>query len=145
MVSIQKTRTIKTVVVRMVPGEDILETLEDLAKKLEIRAGYLMLIGAISGATLGYFDLEKKQYKSFIIDKDLEVTSCIGNIAVGRDGNPIVHAHIVVADEQGKSFSGHLMRGCRVSVTIEVILTILDGKLERAPDNTSGLNLLNLL
>ncbi|MFW9953180.1 MAG: PPC domain-containing DNA-binding protein [Candidatus Thorarchaeota archaeon] len=144
MVSIQKTRTIKTVVARMVPGEDILETLEDLAKKLEIRAGYLMLIGAISGATLGYFDLEKKQYKSFIIDKDLEVTSCIGNIAVGRDGNPIVHAHIVVADEQGKSFSGHLMRGCRVSVTIEVILTILDGKLERAPDSTSGLNLLNL-
>ncbi len=53
MVSTQTTHVVKTIVARMDPGEDILETLESLVLKNNIGAGHLMLIGAISGATLG--------------------------------------------------------------------------------------------
>ncbi|MCK5240467.1 MAG: DNA-binding protein [Candidatus Thorarchaeota archaeon] len=129
----------------MEPGEDILETLESIVLKDNITAGHLMLIGAISGATLGYFDLETQEYKTFTVDEDLEVTSCIGNIASSQDGTPVVHAHLVVADEKGTSYSGHLMKGCKVSVTIEVIITVLEGDLKRAVDDKTGLNLLSLV
>ena len=145
MVSTQTTHVVKTIVARMEPGEDILETLESLVLKENIGAGHLMLIGAISGATLGYFDLETQEYKIFKVDEDLEVTSCIGNIASSQDGTPVVHAHLVVADEKGTSYSGHLMKGCKVSVTIEVIITVLEGDLKRAVDDKTGLNLLSLV
>ena len=145
MVSTQTTHVVKTIVARMEPGEDILETLESLVLKNNIGAGHLMLIGAISGATLGYFDLETQEYKIFTVDEDLEVTSCIGNIASSQDGTPVVHAHLVAADEKGTSYSGHLMKGCKVSVTIEVIITVLEGNLKRAVDDKTGLNLLSLV
>lgn len=144
MVATKSTRSVKTIIARLDPGEDVLETLENLVMENNIRAGYLMLIGAISGATLGYFDIHKKEYKSFTIAEDLEVTSCSGNVAFTEDGTPVVHAHMVVADENGKSYSGHLMKGCKVSVTIEVVLTVLDGELSRAVDSRFGLNLLKL-
>ncbi|MHA1907958.1 MAG: PPC domain-containing DNA-binding protein [Candidatus Thorarchaeota archaeon] len=144
MVSIQFTSPTETIVARMEPGEDILETLETLVVEHDVRAGHLSLIGAVSKATLGYFDRKSNEYKSFILDEDLEVTSCIGNIARLENGSPVVHAHIAVADEEGKTFSGHLMKGCEVSVTIEVVLTILDGELTRGKDPTTGLNLLQL-
>ncbi len=145
MVTTKVTRSVKTVIARLDPGEDILEAIEKLVVEHNIRAGHLMLIGAISGATLGYFDIHKKEYKSFTLAEDLEVTSCIGNVAFTEEGTPIVHAHMVVADEKGTSYSGHLMKGCKVSVTIEIILTVLDGELLRAADNRFGLNLLKLI
>jgi predicted DNA-binding protein with PD1-like motif len=128
----------------MEPGEDILETLENIVVEQDVQAGHLSLIGAVSKATLGYFNRTSKIYKSFTLDEDLEVTSCIGNIARLEDGTPVVHAHMAVADEEGKTSSGHLMKGCVVSVTIEVVLTILEGELTRGKDSVTGLNLLKL-
>ena len=133
-----------TFVSRMVQGEDVLRTIQEIASEKKISAGQLTLIGAISKATLGYFDRESKQYRSFSIDEDLEVVSCMGNIAIAENGDYIVHAHMIVADEKGKCYGGHLMEGCEVSVTIELIINVFDGKLLRAIDTDTGLNLLNL-
>ncbi|MDF1539445.1 MAG: DNA-binding protein [Candidatus Thorarchaeota archaeon] len=144
MVTTKVTQAVKTIIARLDPGEDVLETLESLVLEHNVHAGHMMLIGAISGATLGYFDIHKKEYRSFTISEDLEVTSCIGNVAFTKDGTPIVHAHMVVADEKGASYSGHLMKGCIVSVTIEVVLTVLGGELLRVVDDRFGLNLLKL-
>lgn len=144
MVSVKIAQSVKTIIARLHPGDDILESLENLVLEHNVRAGHLALIGAISGATLGYFDVHRREYLSFTISEDLEVTSCTGNIAYSEDGKPVVHAHMVVADEKGKSYSGHLMRGCKVSVTIEIILTVLDGELRRSIDSATGLNLLDL-
>jgi predicted DNA-binding protein with PD1-like motif len=144
MVTFQHTKSVNTIIARLEPGEDILGTLEILVLEHNIKAGHLILIGAVSKAKLGYFDRKSKEYKSFTMDEDLEVTSCMGNIARLDDGTPVIHAHMAVADEEGKTFSGHLMKGCEVSVTIEVVLTILDGELKRGKDPATGLNLLQL-
>lgn len=144
MVSVQESKVVRTIVARMSPGEDVLETLESLVTRYDIRAGYLSLIGAIASATLGYFDLNAKMYRVLTLKQDLEVTSCTGNISRLEDETPIVHAHMVVANEKGESFSGHLMKGCKVSVTIEVVVNILDGSLIRTRDEEMGLNLLKL-
>ncbi len=144
MTTLQKTSITHTLVVRLSSGEDILESLEKIVLEHDIKGGQLSLIGAISSATLGYFDMESKEYKSVTLDENLEVTSCIGNISRLEDGTPVVHAHMVVSNEYGSSFSGHLMKGCKVSATIEVILHVFEGQLTRAKDGATGLNLLKL-
>jgi predicted DNA-binding protein with PD1-like motif len=51
---------------------------------------------------------------------------------------------MIVADSEGNCFGGHLMKGCKVSVTLEVVMFEMDGELRRARDTKTGLNLLSL-
>ena len=134
----------KTLVARLLPGEDILESLEALVMQYDVQGGQINFIGAIGQAVLGYFDRHESQYKHFTINEGLEVTSGMGNVSRLEDGTPVVHAHMVVGDEKGKSYSGHLMKGCTVSVTIEIVMQIFDVQLTRSKDEATGLNLLNL-
>lgn len=144
MTSAQETRIERTIIVRLAPSEDILESLEGVAAEYDVRGAQISFIGAVAHATLGYFDLKTKSYKTFSFNEDMEVTSGIGNISRLDDGTPIVHAHLVVANERGNSYSGHLMRGCIVSVTIEIVLNIFKQGLLRVTDERTGLNLLSL-
>jgi predicted DNA-binding protein with PD1-like motif len=127
----------------MEPGEDVLETIEKVAKTHNIVSGQLMLIGAIAGAKLGYFDLESKSYKHFSVDEDVEVVSCMGNISKHEE-SLVVHAHMIVADDKGKCYGGHLLPGCTVSVTIELFINEVEANLRRSKDATTDLNLLSL-
>ncbi len=127
----------------MEPGEDVLETIETVAAEYGIKSGQVTLIGVISGATLGYFHIEANEYRDFTVDEDVEVVSCIGNIST-LNGKAMVHAHMIVADEAGKCYGGHLMSGCRVSVTIELVILETAVELTRARDEKTGLNLLNI-
>ncbi len=57
----------------------------------------------------------------------------------------MIHAHIVVTDEAGQAFGGHLMKGSIVSATAElVIVEGLDAHLVRTLDSKTNLNLLKL-
>jgi predicted DNA-binding protein with PD1-like motif len=127
----------------MEPGEDVLETIEAVASEYGVKSGHITLIGAISGAKLGYFHLEANEYRDFTVDEDVEVVSCMGNIST-LNGKPMVHAHMIVSDEEGRCFGGHLMKGCTVSVTIELVLTETTADLTRARDERTGLNLMNI-
>lgn len=138
------TITKRTIIARMRPGEDILETLEGLVKKYDIRGGQLQLIGAVARAHLGYFDRDEGKYKDFTVEEDLEVVSGMGNISRLQDDTIVVHTHMVVADEQGRCYGGHLLRGCEVSVTIEVVINEFEDEIQRTKDEVTGLNLLKL-
>ncbi|MHA1772250.1 MAG: PPC domain-containing DNA-binding protein [Candidatus Thorarchaeota archaeon] len=138
------TKTGRIIVARLMPGEDILESLEKLVRAHNIRGGQLQLIGAIARAHLGYFDREKNKYAEFSVEEDLEVVSCMGNISRLIDGSPVVHAHMIVADRTGRTYGGHLLKGCEVSVTIEIVINEFQDEIQRAIDETSGLNLIKL-
>ncbi|MGD9395195.1 MAG: DNA-binding protein [Candidatus Thorarchaeota archaeon] len=128
---------------RMYPGEDVLESIETVAKKQGVRSGQLSLIGAVSKAKLGYFHREAVEYREFTVDEDVEVVSCMGNIAT-HEGKLVVHAHMIVADEAGKCWGGHLLPGCEVSVTIELVIIETELELIRKRDDKTGLNLLHI-
>ncbi|MHA1863452.1 MAG: PPC domain-containing DNA-binding protein [Candidatus Thorarchaeota archaeon] len=132
----------KVIVARLEPGEDILKSIESIAVNQNLSSGYLSLIGAVSKVHLGYFDLEAKIYRDFTIDEDLEIVSCVGNIS-RLEKDYVVHAHIVASDVNGKCYAGHLMEGCEVSVTIEIVITEFP-EMKRARDEATGLNLLDL-
>jgi len=143
MVRIFSTKTTgRVIVARLEPGEDILKSIETIVQKQSIASGHLSLIGAVSQIHLGYFDRETNVYCDFNVKEDLEVVSCVGNISK-HEGNHVVHAHLVAADETGKCYGGHLMEGCTVSVTIEVVITEFT-EMTRIRDNATGLNLLDI-
>ncbi|UCE10165.1 MAG: DUF296 domain-containing protein [Candidatus Thorarchaeota archaeon] len=144
MVRTITTKARRVLVSRLLPGEDTIDAISSIAIENEIKAAQFFGIGAISKARLGFFDMETKEYLSYDIEKNLEVVSLTGNVALSGDGLVAVHAHMVVSDREGNCFGGHVMQGCEVSVTIELFLTELDDELKRAIDGPTGLNLLNL-
>ncbi|RDE13516.1 MAG: hypothetical protein C4K48_08400 [Candidatus Thorarchaeota archaeon] len=143
MVRVHTTKaTGRVLVARLLPGEDILSSIEKIADENKIQSAHFSMIGAVSRVHLGYFDRELNSYKDFTVEEDLEVVSGIGNVS-RHDGKYVVHAHIVVADEIGRCYGGHLLGGCEVSVTIELVITEIP-EMTRTRDEKSGLNLLNI-
>jgi len=132
------------IVLKLQPGEDILEVVERTAYERGIQSAQLTAIGALSRAKLGYFDTRSSKYKEHELNKGLEVASLTGNISRLKDDAIVVHAHAVVSDENGNCHGGHVMKGCIVSVTLEVVILELGAKLLRDRDARTGLNLLNL-
>ena len=125
---------------RLEHGADILEELTGICKEKNIRLGKVEAIGAIQKARLGYYNQDKKEYKFFELNKNLEITNLTGNISI-RDNQPMVHAHITVSDSDGKAFGGHLAPGTIV-FACEFIITALEGpKLLRDHDDQTGLPL----
>ena len=132
----------RVIVIRLEPGEDILKSIEKIVAENKLQSGHLSLIGAVSKVHLGYFDLHEKVYKDFTIDEDLEIVSCVGNVSRLKE-DYVVHAHVVASDVEGRCYAGHLMEGCVVSVTIEIVITEFP-EMSRARDEVTGLNLLDL-
>jgi len=72
----------------------------------------------------------------------VEVVSLVGDVAL-KDGQPKVHAHLVVAKRDGTAHGGHLMEA-HVRPTLEVVLVETPKNLQRKFDEASGLALINL-
>ena len=71
---------------------------------------------------IGWSDPDKKAFKVVRLNEEMEVTSFTGNITRDRQGNPVVHGHIVVALlRNGQVYSGHLLQG-RVSLTMQLYM-----------------------
>ncbi|MFO7836026.1 MAG: DNA-binding protein [Candidatus Thorarchaeota archaeon] len=145
MVGSISTRLNKIIVARLKTGEDILEKIEQVVREHNIRGGALKLIGAVSHVKFGYFDRGKNEYNYFEIGNgDLEVVSCMGNIA-RHDDDIIIHAHMVAADSDGNTYGGHVAEGCKAGATIEVVIWAFESELQRTKDETTGLHLLDIL
>ena len=129
---------------RMYPGEDLIKTIEKVAIENDVRSGQLSLIGAVSIAKLRWFNRTTGEYNEFVVNRDTEIVSCMGNIARTRDGDLVVHAHMIVADEDGTCYGGHLAPGCEVSVVAELIIIEMEQEIFRVRDEVTGLGLMDL-
>lgn len=128
---------------RLSEGEDLAEAIKRRMKEWNVKAGIFFVIGTLKHATLGYY--KNRQYKVIHLDGPLEIASCIGNVALDDEKEVIIHVHIVVSNAEGKAFGGHLMDGCPVDATAE--LMTIEGigiKLQRFLDGKTNLKLLKL-
>ena len=121
-------------------GDDLLEQLTEFVQEKEIEAGVLKVIGAVKKAKIGYYDQEQQVYKYKEFPSHLEIASCIGNISL-HQGEPMIHAHIVLADEEGNTYSGHLAEGTTVFVSEVYIRELTGNELQRNKDESRGLDL----
>jgi predicted DNA-binding protein with PD1-like motif len=123
-------------------GDEVAGGLLDVARRKHLAGSHVTAIGAFSDVTLGYFDWEKKDYQKIPIREQVEVVSLVGDIAL-KDGEPKVHAHVVIAKSDGTAHGGHLLEA-HVRPTLEVIVTEEPGYLCRRHDPVSGLALIDL-
>ena len=126
-------------VLRIDRGEEICEQLKIVAKKENIKLAYLTGIGAAGKITAGVFDTQEKAFKGQTWKGDLEIVSIAGNINT-MDGETYTHFHISFSDGQGNVFGGHLTEAV-ISGTGELVLTEIDGSVDRRFDEEIGLNL----
>ena len=128
---------------RILEGEDLAEAIKKRAEESNIKAGIFFLIGSLKEVMLGYY--KEGKYKSIQLGGPLEIVSCMGNIAVDEKGEVMIHAHVVVADEKGEAFGGHLMKGSHVGATAELVMIEAVGvDLQRVLDEKTKLKLWRL-
>jgi predicted DNA-binding protein with PD1-like motif len=110
------------------------------------RAGELEAAGARSRHSLGgaFRPRRRRGRATGVLDfeGDLEIGALVGNIT-RLDGEPFVHAHVVVGGRDTIAHTGHLM-AARCAATVELFLHDFGGAIHRAPDPAIGLNLCQL-
>ena len=135
---------IKRIIVGKVePDEDLIESIIQMIKIHDIKSGLINCIGALKKYTVGYFDIDSKEYLRKTFDDYIELVSCMGNISF-KDGEPIVHLHISIGTKDYNIFGGHLFQPSIVSITGEVYIFEIEEKLNRAEDPQLGLFLLDI-
>jgi len=135
------TSTDKGYIIILTRGEKLIETLTSFCQKENINLGVFNGIGACVDPELGYYNLEIKEYKWQIIEKEVEIVSLTGNVSLVHN-SPFLHIHTVVSDDSFDTYGGHL-KEAKVGATCEIFLRILDGKIVRNFDSEVGLKLLN--
>ncbi len=133
----------KTFILVFSTGEEVVAGLTSFAKERGIGASHVTAIGAFSDAMLGYFAWDRKAYQKIPVREQVEVLSLVGDIVLAKDGQPQLHAHVVVGKADGSAHGGHLLEA-HVRPTLEVVLVESPQQLRRTPDPESGLALINV-
>lgn len=128
------------IVARMDRGEDIVEQVKVLAEREQIRLASVQALGAVNDFTVGVFNTETKVYGSNRFQGPYEIVSLTGTIDT-MDGKFYTHLHMSAGNAQGQVFGGHLNRAV-ISATCEMIVTVIDGQVDRQFSEEIGLNLL---
>ncbi len=123
-------------------GDEVVERLLDFARRERLTAASFTGIGAFSDVTVGFFEREQKDYKRIPLREQVEVLTLAGDIVV-KDGEPQVHAHVVVGKADGSAWGGHLLEG-HVWPTLELVLVESPAELRRTLDEDTGLPLITL-
>jgi len=132
----------KTFAIVFEKGDEVLEGLKRFAREEQLGASQFTAIGAFSEVLLGFFNFEKRDYKRIPVNEQVEVLSLIGDVAL-EDGDPKIHAHVVLGKSDGTACGGHLLEAF-VRPTLELILTESPKHLQRVMDDETGLALIEL-
>ena len=127
----------RILVIRLAPGSDLLQSLEEIARKEEIISG-IILGGAASLRRVvlrnvrGYpkaFPITNENRIFTPLEGPLELLSISGNISLREDGQLFVHAHITVSlgCPEGTAYGGHLVAGAIIYSTGELVLAETEG------------------
>ena len=135
-------------VLRLEDGDVIHTTIEDFARKENISAASLIILGgADAGSVLisGPKHGRKKPVvpMEFPLKNVHEITGT-GTIFPDKDGNPVLHMHIACGRGR-RTRTGCIRRGVKTWHVIEVVLyELTDCTARRLPDGETGFELLTM-
>lgn len=127
-------------VIRLEKGEEIVAKVKELCEKEDVKLASLSGIGAVNKVTAGLFQTKEKKYVSKTYEEDMEIVSLGGNVSL-MNGETYLHFYISVANEAGEVRGGHLTEAF-ISATGELVLTRIEGTVDREYSDEIGLNLL---
>ena len=117
--------------------EPVMETLTSVCKNNGIMNGQISGIGAVKEIEMGAYDLDSKSYLRKQYPDNHELLSFQGNITL-KDGNPFIHAHIIIGNHDLHTWGGHLFE-MKVAIVGEFIIRKIDSNAHRKLDNNIGL------
>ena len=128
-----------TIVARIDRGEEILAAVREIAGAEHIQLASVSALGATNDFTVGVYSVDEKQYRANDFKGNFEIVSLTGTINT-MDGEFYTHLHMSAGDEKGQVFGGHLNRAV-VSAVCEMVITVIDGVVDRRFSEEIGLNL----
>ncbi len=113
------------------PGDDLRHALERATRELGLTAGCILsCVGSLTHARLRLAGGEDV----LELAGPLEIVALVGTLA--PDGP---HLHAALADRAGRVHGGHVLAGCKVHTTAELVLGALANlRFTRAPDPATG-------
>lgn len=109
----------KTICTRLHRGDDLLLSIRSLAKEHHIPAGVVLsAVGCISKGRVR--DASGVTLRE--INEPCEIVSLNGTVSGER-----CHLHIALSKEDLSTIGGHLVEGCIVNTTCELVVGVLDG------------------
>ena len=107
----------KTLPLRLSPGQDLKIEIDRLIVQHDIEAACILTcVGSLTTAVLRFANQET----STRLDGHFEIVSLTG--VLSRHGS---HYHIAIADERGTTYGAHLMDGCKIYTTAEIVIGII--------------------
>jgi uncharacterized protein len=108
----------KTYTFRLKPGQDLFDSIETFVVDKKVEAGcVLSAVGSLTHATLRLAN--RGHYNEY--DGHFEIVSMTGTVAMSGS-----HIHISISDGEGVTIGGHLVSGCRIYTTAEIVLAVFD-------------------
>jgi predicted DNA-binding protein with PD1-like motif len=103
---------------RLKPGQDLLDEMERFVAEHEIEAGCVLCsVGSLTHATLRLADREyPSEYKSHF-----EIVSLTGTVSTNGS-----HLHLSISDGDGRTIGGHLVPGCKIYTTAEIVIAAFE-------------------
>ncbi|MCD6296292.1 MAG: DNA-binding protein [Deltaproteobacteria bacterium] len=124
----------KVVMIRVPPGSDIIEAIEETCRALDIRSGAISsCIGSLQKASLLIaVPLKNKPGAGYSdpinLDGPLELLSAQGTIGQEQNGDLSIHMHGLLSDQDGNVHGGHLIKGENpVLITCEIMISQVGG------------------
>ena len=145
----KQVESVRTIVGRLFPQTDLVAGIKAICVEHNVRNGAIVsCIGSLNfarfvWATPNPFAKMGFQYgEPTVIAGPLEFIAAQGTIGTLKDDKNelFVHMHIVVTDDRGVTWSGHIQEeGNRVCCTIEVVIQAFDGvEITRALDEETN-------
>lgn len=101
---------------RLKPGDDLFVSIDRFVQEKKIEAGCVLSgVGSLTRAVLRLAN--RDSYSEY--DGHFEIVSITGTVSVHGS-----HVHISISDGDGKTIGGHLVPGCRIYTTAEIVLAV---------------------
>lgn len=130
-------------IIRLQKGERLIESLEKFVQGNKLPGAWVSGLGGAQEVTLGFYELEKKEYHWQTFSDLREVVSLTGNIAFDPEGKLALHLHGVFGDQQFQTIGGHV-KDLVAGATLELFIHRTYKPLSRKLDDQIGLPLLEL-
>ncbi|HAX79354.1 MAG TPA: DNA-binding protein [Cyanobacteria bacterium UBA11372] len=104
----------KIFALRLKPEQDLKKSLKNFVLTNNIEAGFILTaVGSLQQATIRFAN----QNESHVLLGKFEIVSLVGTLSVNG-----IHLHISIADSEGITRGGHLVDGCLIYTTAEIVI-----------------------
>ncbi len=108
---------------RLKPGQDLLDEIERFVHSRAVEAGCVLC--SVGSLTHAFIRLANRE-SSAEFEGYFEIVSLTGTVSTHGS-----HLHISISDGDGKTIGGHLVEGCKIYTTAEIVLAAFEDVIYR--------------